>query len=157
MICAPRAAASRMRPTAASTFLAVSLPASSWMMPTVNGALISEKLNESYHDVVDVRSGLAARDQRVRRGERAVRFVGAERTSRVASSGGNRAPRRRVDYRARGVSRAVAPIGSRSEQRDAFGPGAGIVKHTRGGEGELLASSTAGGRAAFRAQGHRRL
>src|SRR5678815_4304249 len=70
MTCAPREAASRMRPTAASTFLAVSSTASSWMMPTVNGADMRKKLNESDHDVVDVRSGVATRDQRVGRGQR---------------------------------------------------------------------------------------
>src|SRR4029078_12388751 len=95
-----------MRPTAASTFLATSSTASSWMMPTVNGADMSEKLNESDHDVVDVRSRIALRDQRIRRGERAMRFVTGECSARIAAGGGDRAPRRRVPHRAGRVSGA---------------------------------------------------
>src|SRR4029079_11643272 len=142
-ICAPRDAASRMRPTAASTFLATSSTASSWMMPTVNGADMSEKLNESDHDVVDVRSRIALRDQRIPRGARAMRSVHGECSARIAAGGGDRAPRRRVHHRAGRVGGAVAAVGSGSEQRDAFGGTARVVEDARGGERELLTSSTA--------------
>jgi hypothetical protein len=40
MICAPRAAASRTRPTLASRVSAASGEAESWMMPTVNGRVV---------------------------------------------------------------------------------------------------------------------
>src|SRR4051812_32307879 len=136
MICAPRAAASRTCTTARSTVAAASDDAESWMIPTVKGRLVIERLaatgsggklaprqralrDHTYYHIHHVGSRRAATEQRAGQVQRAIRVVPLECELAVAAGARDRVPRGGVRKRARGVGWAVAAVGAGGEQRDA--------------------------------------